>query len=113
MERIDKPWGYEEILSLNERYCMKRLFLRKGQRTSLQYHEKKHETMYFLSGRGTIELHQDGKIERIAIEPHRCIVLEPGKIHRVVAEEDTLYVEASTPELKDVVRLEDDYRRID
>ncbi|QQS47662.1 MAG: cupin domain-containing protein [Acidobacteriota bacterium] len=111
--RIDKPWGYEELLTLTDRYCFKRLFLRAGHRTSLQYHEQKHETMYFISGEGTIEIHDGaGNVETRPIVPGEAIAVAPHTIHRVIAEKDTLYVEASTPELADVVRLQDDYKRI-
>jgi mannose-6-phosphate isomerase-like protein (cupin superfamily) len=112
VQHIDKPWGFEEIITLTDRYCFKRLCLRAGKKTSLQLHEKKHETMYFLSGKGTIEIHGDGGVERLPIEPGRVVVVEPGVIHRVAADEDTLYVEASTPEMADVIRLQDDYQRV-
>jgi mannose-6-phosphate isomerase len=113
MKRVEKPWGYEEIITLTDRYCFKRLCLKAGHKTSLQFHNLKHETMYFLSGKGVVEIHSgDGKIERHPVEPGRYFALDPKTIHRVTAEEDCLYVEASTPELGDVVRLQDDYQRI-
>ena len=113
VQHIDKPWGFEEVITLTDRYCFKRLFLRAGHKTSLQYHNRKHETMYFIAGKGIIEIHAGGgKIDRHSIEPGHYMVVEPLTIHRVIAEEDTLYVEASSPELSDVVRLQDDYQRI-
>lgn len=113
LQHIDKPWGFEDVITLTERYCLKRLCLRAGQRTSLQYHEQKHETMYFLSGKGVIEIHNgDGRIERHPISSGFYMIVEPLTVHRVIAEEDTTYIEASTPELSDVVRLQDDYQRI-
>ena len=109
--RVDKPWGYEEIITLTPQYCFKRLFLRAGHKTSLQYHEVKHETLYVLSGRALLEVQDGGRLRRRQVGPGDYAALEPRTVHRMTAEEDTLYVEASTPELDDVVRLEDDYRR--
>ena len=110
---IDKPWGFEEIITLNDQYCFKRLFLKAGYKTSLQYHQVKHETMYFLSGKAWLEIHgDDGAVERRPIGPGSYVEIFPFTVHRVSAEEDTVYVEASTPEINDVVRLQDDYQRI-
>lgn len=111
IQRIEKPWGHEEVITLTDRYCFKRLFLKAGHRTSLQYHQRKHETAYFLSGRAWLEVKRGDGLERRLIRAGDYVVLEPGTVHRVTAEEDTLYVEASTPELDDVVRLQDDYQR--
>jgi mannose-6-phosphate isomerase-like protein (cupin superfamily) len=113
MRRIDKPWGAEEIITLTDRYCFKRLFLKAGHKTSLQYHKLKHETMYFLSGKAWLEVHSaDGSIDRRLVSAGDFAEMKPLTVHRVSAEEDTFYVEASTPELEDVVRLQDDYQRI-
>ena len=113
MKRIEKPWGFEEIITLNDRYCFKRLFLKAGHKTSLQYHNLKHETMYFLSGKAWLETHTgEGVVERRLVGPGDYAEVTPLTVHRVLAEEDTLYVEASTPELDDIVRLQDDYQRI-
>lgn len=109
--RVDKPWGYEEIITVTDRYCFKQLFLRAGHRTSLQLHREKHETAYFLSGRGTVEIHEDDRVRRIPIRAGLALVVTPGTVHRVIAKEDCHYLEASTPEVDDVVRLDDDYAR--
>lgn len=113
MQRIEKPWGFEELITLHEKYCFKRLFLEAGCRTSLQYHRVKHETMYFLSGKAVLEIHgADGKVENRPVSAGSYVIVLPPTVHRVIAEEDTLYVEASTPELSDLVRVHDDYERV-
>ena len=111
-QRTEKPWGYEDLIALNDRYCFKLLFVKAGHRTSLQYHKVKHETMYFLSGKATLEIHgEDGSVENRRLATGDTFQLAPGTVHRMSAEEDATYLEASTPELDDVVRLEDDYGR--
>ena len=108
MERIEKPWGYEECVEINERYVVKRLFMKKGHRCSLQYHEHKRETVTILQGTLTVLL--DG--ERRQMKPFDTVTIPPGLTHRMIAEDtDCLYMEASTPELDDVVRIEDAYGR--
>ncbi len=110
--RTEKPWGYEELITLNDRYCFKLLFVKAGHRTSLQYHRLKHETMYLLSGEGTLEVHgEDGSVQTRHMGRGDTCELAPGTVHRISAQEDAMYLEASTPETGDVVRLEDDYGR--
>ena len=110
MERIGKPWGYEECLEINERYVVKRLFMKKGHQCSLQYHEKKRETVTVLEGTLTVFL--DG--ETRTMNPFDTVTVPAGTHHRMIARDtDCLYMEASTPELDDVVRLEDAYGRAD
>jgi len=105
---IDKPWGYEELIELNSKYCLKKLLMRAGKRCSLQYHEKKIETIYVLSGDLYIETDKD----TIVLNPGQTITLKPGDIHRMSAKDnDAVYLESSTPELEDVIRIEDDYGR--
>lgn len=105
--RIEKPWGFEEVITLTPRYCFKRLFLKAGHRTSLQYHKRKHETLYFVSGKAWLE--QGG--EQCLKLPGEYAIIVSGEQHRIKAVEDTVYVEASTPEVGDVVRVQDDYGR--
>ena len=108
MQRIEKPWGYEEWLEVNDRYVVKRLFMRRGHQCSLQYHERKKETVVVLDGTLTVLL--DGEV--LTIKPFDMITIPPGQRHRMRADElDCLYLEASTPELDDVVRIEDAYGR--
>lgn len=112
MKVIEKPWGKEELIEVNERYMFKRLTMHKGHRCSLQYHNQKCETIYVLSGRLNISFGPDkGKLESKIFAANETITLVPGVVHRMEAVEDCVYLEASTPELDDVVRLSDDYRR--
>jgi len=107
-KKIDKPWGYEELIELNDKYCLKKLFMKKGNRCSLQFHEKKLETIYVLNGSLTIELNK----EIILLKPTDSITISVGQVHRMSAvDTDVLYLESSTPELDDVVRVEDDFGR--
>lgn len=113
IKEIPKPWGKEEILSINDKYVLKKLFMNKGHSCSLQYHEIKHETIYVLSGILKI-VFGDSKdsLEEKKLHEGDTIIIPTGKIHRMEAEEDSIYLEVSTPELEDVVRLEDKYNRI-
>ena len=111
-ERVDKPWGWELIWALTDRYCGKLLFVRAGQALSLQYHERKDESWLVREGRAALELGAvDGVLEEREIGPGDAFHFPPGTVHRVRALEDTLIVEVSTPDLDDVVRLADDYGR--
>ena len=111
---IDKPWGWERILDLNDRYCVKHLFVRTGHRLSQQYHERKRETMILLSGGAELVITgADGTEQAIDMVEGAPYALEPGTVHRLrgTAGEGGLILEVSSPELDDVVRLEDDYGR--
>jgi len=112
MQVIEKPWGREEVIEINERYMMKKLTMWAGHRCSLQYHNVKRETIYVLSGRLRIYSGpaQD-KLDSRVYEPGETITLAPGVVHRMEAVQDSIYLEASTPEMDDVVRLVDDYKR--
>jgi len=105
--KVDKPWGEEAWWAQTERYVGKRISVRAGQSLSLQYHEHKLETMHFLSGTGLLLLGDD----LIPIVPGLTVTIEPGTRHRVEARTDLVFLEASTPEVDDVVRLEDRYGR--
>ena len=105
---IEKPWGHEELIELNAKYCLKKLLMKAGKRCSLQYHEKKIETIYVLEGDLFIETDKD----TIILKPGETITLKPGDIHRMSAKDkDAIYLESSTPELEDVIRIEDDFGR--
>ena len=112
-EKVEKPWGWELIWALTDRYCGKLLFVRAGQALSLQYHETKDESWYVQNGRASLELGtvQNGDLETGEMGPGDCFHFAPGTLHRLRALEDTLIVEVSTPDLGDVVRLADDYGR--
>jgi mannose-6-phosphate isomerase-like protein (cupin superfamily) len=109
MRRIIKPWGYEELVEHNDRYVVKRLFMKKGHRCSLQYHRKKIETVMILKGK--LELFYRGRMRHM--RPFDAVTIRPGEKHRMEAlNGDCMYLECSTPELDDVVRLEDLYGRL-
>jgi mannose-6-phosphate isomerase len=114
VRRVEKPWGHEIIFALTDRYCGKVLFVRAGQALSLQYHEVKDEAWYVESGTATLELGtvgDEGALRTVALGPGDALHFRPGTIHRVTALEDITILEVSTPELEDVVRLEDRYGR--
>ena len=113
---IDKPWGHEEIWAQSSRYAGKILVINKGHRLSRQYHNVKEETIMVLEG--TLVCEEGPRsvgepIIRHIMGPGDIFHVRPGTIHRFCAEEtDVRLVEVSTSEIQDVVRLEDDYRRI-
>lgn len=111
---ISKPWGEERWLAQTQFYAAKLLVLKKGHRLSLQYHEGKHETQYVDRGRirytlGSVD--RPGEYDELIAEAGTTVIIPPGTIHRMEALEDSRFFEVSTPELSDVVRLEDDYGR--
>lgn len=112
MEIIIKPWGREEVLERNKDYMVKKLTMLAGHRCSLQYHNEKRETIYVISG--LLKIVQGNSLE--TLEEKLCnagdfITIPPGVIHRMEGVEDCIYLEASSPEMEDVVRLADDYQR--
>jgi mannose-6-phosphate isomerase-like protein (cupin superfamily) len=112
--RVEKPWGYELVWALTASYCGKVLFVRAGQALSLQYHDVKDEAWYVQSGVATLELGSVGDetaLSVVEIRSGAALHFPPGTIHRVTAIEDTTIIEVSTPQLDDVVRLEDRYGR--
>jgi quercetin dioxygenase-like cupin family protein len=110
--RVEKPWGWELIWAETEAYVGKLLFVRAGQSLSLQYHERKEETLYLQAGLAELEIGEVGSPRTVVtVEPGRAFHLPPGVVHRIVALEDCTLLEASTPDLDDVVRLEDRYGR--
>ena len=111
-QRIEKPWGWELIWALADEYVGKILFVRAGQALSLQYHERKDESWYVQEGRAELLLGGvGGEPSAQEIGPGDSFRFRPGTVHRVTALEDTLILEVSTPQLDDVVRLEDRYGR--
>jgi mannose-6-phosphate isomerase len=111
--RVEKPWGWELIWAQTELYVGKVLFVRAGQSLSLQFHREKDESWYIESGRAELELGESGQgiLDTEVITDGACFHYPPGTVHRVTALEDTTIVEVSTPQLDDVVRLEDRYGR--
>ncbi len=112
-KKIIKPWGSEELIEVNQQYVVKRLFMKKNHQCSLQYHEDKHETVYIVSGELKLTIGDSiENLDYIVLKPGDSVVLPPKKIHRMYGNEDTYYLEASTPQLDDVIRIEDDYNRV-
>ena len=112
-EKVEKPWGHELIFAVTERYAGKLLFVKAGESLSLQFHKVKDEAWYVLSGRAELELGAPGErmLASEVVGPGAAFRFQPGTVHRVGALEDTTILEVSTPELDDVVRLEDRYGR--
>jgi mannose-6-phosphate isomerase len=112
MKIIEKPWGRELWIAHTDKYALKIIEFKQGSRSSLQYHEKKHEHIYVDQGVLQVEWENDeGDMEVLQLKPGDVIENMPGRKHRVTAIEDTRLIEVSTPELDDVVRVEDDYNR--
>jgi mannose-6-phosphate isomerase len=113
VRRVDKPWGYELIWALTDVYCGKVLFVKAGQSLSLQFHRRKDESWFVQSGRARLELGEAGAraLKEEVIGAGAAFHYTPGTVHRVTALEDTTILEVSTPEIDDVVRLEDAYGR--
>jgi mannose-6-phosphate isomerase len=110
--RVEKPWGWELVWAEAEQYAGKLLFVRAGHSLSLQYHRRKDESWLVREGRANLELGRlDADLETIEIGPGDAFRYRPCTVHRLTALEDTLIVEVSTPQLDDVVRLEDRYGR--
>jgi mannose-6-phosphate isomerase-like protein (cupin superfamily) len=112
MKIVEKPWGRELWIAHTDRYALKIIEFKRGSRSSLQYHVKKHEHIYVDSGKLQVELeNEQGELEVLLLGPGDVIENPPGRQHRVMAVEDVRLIEVSTPELDDVVRVEDDYNR--
>lgn len=112
MQVIEKPWGREEVIEINDKYMVKKLTMFAGHRCSLQFHNIKKETIYVLSG--VLKIIQGPSQDELEEKLYRSgdtITIAPGLIHRMEGVEDCVYLEASTPEMDDVVRLADDYQR--
>lgn len=105
---IEKPWGKEEILENNENYTVKRLTMLKNCKCSLQYHNLKKETIYVLKGELKIIIDKTFKI----LKENEFLTIEPKTTHRMEGITECIYLESSTSQLDDVVRIEDDYNRI-
>ena len=111
IRRVPKPWGEEIIFAHTERYAGKVLKIRRGEALSLQYHVHKDESLYVQEGRVRLLLETDGRREERVLGPGEAVHLPPGTRHRLEALEESTLFEVSTPELDDVVRLEDRYGR--
>ncbi len=110
-QKVDKPWGYELIWAHTNRYVGKVLHINKGECLSYQYHRIKDETIRLLAGKLEMDVEIDGERRKLQLGPGDCLHIVPGMKHRMSALEDCDVLEVSTPELEDVVRLEDRYGR--
>lgn len=105
--RVEKPWGHEVRWAVTDRYLGKILHINAGEALSLQYHERKDESLLVV--KGVMDLELNGKTHRLEVGD--TVHITPGTRHRMTAVEDTEIFEVSTPEIDDVVRLEDRYGR--
>ena len=108
---VPKPWGHETIWAHTDRYVGKILHIKAGQALSVQYHNRKDETVHLLSGEIIYRVQQDGELRDVRLRVGESFRITPGTIHQMEAVTDCDVLEASTPELDDVVRLTDRYGR--
>jgi NDP-sugar pyrophosphorylase family protein/mannose-6-phosphate isomerase-like protein (cupin superfamily) len=114
MKTVTKPWGKEEWLELNDSYCYKRIYINAGYKTSYQYHNFKRETNYIISGEAEVWLENDeGVVEKKIMKAGDYFNVTPPKKHRVIALTDIILQEVSTPEVDDVIRINDEFARAD
>lgn len=109
--RVEKPWGHELIWARTTRYVGKVIHVRAGHALSLQYHDRKEETLLLWRGRLRFELREGDDARSWEMKPGERVHVRPGAVHRMTAIEDCDVFEVSTPELDDVVRIEDRYGR--
>jgi quercetin dioxygenase-like cupin family protein len=113
IKNVPKPWGYEIWWALTDRYVGKILHINKGHSLSYQYHNVKDETIYLQSGEMILEIEAGGKSrETIRLLPGDSMRIAPLTKHRMTAAEDCDVLEVSTPEVEDIIRLEDKYGRV-
>ena len=110
--KTDKPWGYEVLWAQTESYVAKLMQINSGHRMSLQYHQKKEETLYVMAG-FLIVWENENDDEYSILKPGDIYHVKPGCVHRFGADKslDTMVIEVSTNHLEDVVRIADDYKR--
>ena len=108
---VHKPWGHETIWAHTDRYVGKILHIEAGHELSVQYHDRKDETVHLLSGELSYRVQIDGELRDVRLTKGESYRITPGTIHQMVAVTDCDVLEASTPDLDDVVRLSDKYGR--
>jgi len=111
IQNVPKPWGYELIYAKTSRYVGKILHINRGESLSLQYHEKKEETLYVVTGELQLTVEWEGDRRDLRLRTGEAFHIPPRMIHRMEAVTDVDVAEVSTTELDDVVRLEDRYGR--
>ena len=111
--RVTKPWGHETIWAYSERYTGKIIHINAGHELSVQYHNKKDETVYLLSGQIIYRVQRNGDevLDDVHLQVGESFRIIPGTIHQMVAVTDCEVLEVSTPEVDDIVRLSDKYGR--
>lgn len=109
--KIEKPWGYELIWARTDRYVGKILHVKAGHALSLQYHHRKDETMHVLSGELKLRIGTEAELDERRFKAGESVHITPLTVHQIEAVVDTDVLEASTPELDDLVRLNDRYGR--
>ena len=110
-KRVEKPWGFELWWAQTEKYVGKLLHVKAGFQLSLQYHVKKDETIHLFAGEMVLVLKEGDRLVDHPMRPGESYRVRPGTIHRMRAVTDCDVLEVSTPEVQDVVRVEDDYGR--
>ncbi len=113
VRHVPKPWGHETIWAQTDRYVGKILHIKAGQALSVQYHERKDETVYLLNGemKYWVQLPGESELRDQALSTGQSFRITPGTVHYMEAVTDCDVLEASTPELDDVVRIKDRYGR--
>lgn len=111
IKHVPKPWGYELIFAHTDRYVGKILHINRGETLSLQYHETKEETLFVVTGELKLTIESNGDRRELPLRKGEAFHIPPRLIHRMEAIVDTDVAEVSTPEIHDVVRLEDRYGR--
>ncbi len=112
-KKISKPWGYEIIFAQTKDYAGKLIFVKRGETLSYQYHQKKEETIFLFKGRLKITHAKNKRKSHFTMKKGDSFHIAPGRKHRFHALADSYIFEVSTPQLDDVVRLEDKYGRIE
>ena len=109
---VKKPWGWENRFAITDRYLGKVIHVDRGEMLSLQYHNQKDETILITRGVMDLELEEDsGTMRTHRLTPGMSRRIRPGRRHRMIAVEECEFFEVSSPEIDDVVRLEDKYGR--
>lgn len=106
--KVDKPWGYEKVIVLTDKYLTKELYIKKGECTSFHYHERKDETLHVYRGEGYVEFRD----HKVILKKNETVRIEPGTVHCIHAIENLILNEYSTPHPEDTVRTKDFYERI-
>ena len=110
--KVDKPWGYEVLWAKTDEYVAKLMYIENSCRMSLQYHQKKEETIYVMRGE-LIVWENENDEDMVVLKPGHIYHVKPGMVHRFGATKNSpvMLMEVSTNHLQDVIRLQDDYKR--